>query len=341
MFRCRLVAALLLPVIWSPVTQATNSQAELQGVLNDLLAWWPGEYDSLPQVELERAYGEPPDGEHDRQYRVFARVDVPHIGENVIYGEVHTGGRDGPLIKGQQVLYILSIDEENQVVRISGRRIKDGAQYERAYLYPEKLKSIALDPNYGGNCDFRFHRYGMQLRGWLANTGAPAVARTCTMTSKTSGQTMTWDADWAITPDEIWIFDNGYLLDPAQPEKPGRLFAGREDLTFERLYKARIFLCSVGEPDGDPRVKDAPVLDRGGELALTAKKNDGATGGLRARLLRMPLAVGSPAVLEEFLTLAIFDGADSPPLADTRVPVAADAISLEHGNQRIACRLKK
>ncbi|MEZ5514442.1 MAG: hypothetical protein R3F58_11290 [Steroidobacteraceae bacterium] len=340
MFHSRLVAALLLPVLWSPVATATNSQAELQGVLNDLLAWWPGEYDSLPQVELERAYGEPPDGEHDRQYRVFARVDVPHIGEHVIYGEVHTGGRDGPLIKGQQVLYILTIDAEHQVVSVSGRRIKDGAQYERAYLHPEKLKTIALDPNYGGNCDFRFQRYGMQLRGWLANTGAPAVARTCTMTSKTSGQTMTWDADWAITPEEIWIFDNGYLLDPAQPDKPGRLFAGREDLTYERLYKARTFLCSVGAP-GKPRVKDAPVLDRGGELALAAVTNHGGTDGRRARLLRMPMAVGSPAVLADFLTLTIFDEADGPPVAEARAPVAANAISLEHGNDVIACRLNQ
>ena len=151
------------------------------------------------------------------QYRVFVSVKVPHIAENVIYGEVHTGGKNGPIIKGQQVLYIISIDETHQAVNVSGRRIKDGADYEQVWLHPEKLKTIALDSNYGGNCDFRFRRYGRELRGWLANVGQGGT--TCTMVSKTSGQTMTWDADWAITPDEIWVFDNGYLKDPAHPER--------------------------------------------------------------------------------------------------------------------------
>ena len=324
-------------VVLSPGdAHATNSAAELQSVLADLKAWWPGEYDTLPQVELERAYGAPPDGEHDRQYRVFARVDVPHIGKDVIYGEVRTGGRDGPLIKGQQVLYILTIDEAHQVVNVSGRRIKDGDQYERAYLHPEKLKTIALDPAYGGNCDFRFQRYGIQLRGWLANRDAPADSRTCTMTSKTSGQTMTWDADWAIAPEEIWVFDNGYMKDPAEPDKLGRLFAGREDRTYERLYKARNFLCRTAS-NGEGRGAGVTVHDRGGELPLPPN----ATGALKARLLRMPQAVGAPAVLEDTLTLATFSAAESKPVAEVRAPVSAETISLKYSGGRIDCRVSR
>ena len=137
-----------LQFAFTPAAHATNSKPELQAVLSDLMAWWPGEYDTLPQVELERLFGEPPDGAHDRQYRVFARVAVPQFGENVIYGEVRTGGRDGPLIKGQQVLYIMTVDEAHQVVNVSGRRIKDGAQHERAYLFPDKLRTLELDPAY-------------------------------------------------------------------------------------------------------------------------------------------------------------------------------------------------
>lgn len=329
-----LLCVTLAVAVAAPVANATNSPPELQAVLRDLLAWWPGEYDTLPQVELERALGAPPDGEHDRQYRVFAKVDVPHIGPNVIYGEVRSGGNDGPLIKGQQVLYILSIDAAHQVVNVSGRRIKDGDQFERAYLHPETLKNIAVDPAYGGNCDFRFQRYATLLRGWLANRDAGVDSRTCTMLSKTSGQTMTWDADWAIAPEEIWVFDNGYMQDPAHPEKPGRLFAGREDRTYERMYKSRNFLCKVAPLTG-PAIKEATVLDRGGELVLSAR----GSGARKARLLRMPQAVGTPTVLEDTLQLATFAADGTAPLEQTRMPASARTIALDYDGGRIDCRL--
>ena len=299
------------------------------------MAWWPGEYDTFPQVELERLFGEPPDGGHDRQYRVFARVAVPQFGENVIYGEVRAGGRDGPLIKGQQVLYIMTIDEAHHVVNVSGRRIKDGAQHERAYLFPDKLKTLELDPAYGGNCDFRFQRYGAQVRGWLANRDADADSRSCTMISKNSGQTMTWEADWAITPDEIWIFDNGYIHDSTHPEKLGRLFAGREDRTYERLYKARTFSCNMSTRSNGDR-SFASILDRGGEIHLSATSG----AALTARLLRMPVLIGTPAALVDSLTLATFSEKSPSPITLARLPGNAEAIELKYDSGKIVCRVK-
>lgn len=323
---------LALAAALAPSASATNSKPELQAVMRDLLAWWPGEYDTLPQVELERQLGAPPDGEHDRQYRVFARVSVPQIGENVIYGEVRTGGKNGPLIKGQQVLYVVTLDEQHQAVNVSGRRIKDGASYEQAYLYPEKLKTIAIDPAYGGNCDFRFRRYGGQLRGWLANVGQGGTS--CTMVSKTSAQTMTWEADWAITPDEIWVFDNGYMKDPAHPEQQGRLFAGREDLVPERLYKARNFRCSV-QPAGSQAGVANPLVvhDRGGEIDLSAA---GITGGM-AQLLRLPQPAPAPAFLADVLTLSVFGADRSTPLARATAEAAAPGIALSWKQGKISC----
>lgn len=314
--------------------QATNSRPELESVLQDLLQWWPGEYDTFPQVALERQYGAPPDGEHDRQYREFARVDVPHLGANVIYGEVRTGGRDGPLIKGQQVMYLITIDEANQAVNVSGRRIQGGAEFERVHRNPAKLASVRLDENYGGNCDFRFRRYGPVLRGWLTEVGRNN--ETCTMTSRLSGQTMTWDADWMIGPQEIWIFDNGYLRDPEKPNERGRLFAGREDLTPERLYKMRDFRCRASGNAGPsgPTI----VHDRGGEFPVTL------AGGAKAlaRLTRMPLETGQPARLVDGLRLALYEKPDSPtPLASARADGSAPRVSLGHAGTTLACEVAR
>ncbi len=68
--------------------QTSSAQAapssELRQVLRDVSAWIPGNYDSMPQIAYERTNGAPPDGEHSHQYRVFARIDAPHLGEYVI-----------------------------------------------------------------------------------------------------------------------------------------------------------------------------------------------------------------------------------------------------------------
>ncbi len=324
----------LLGVAGSSSALATNSVAELESVLEDLLEWWPGEWDTLPQVMLERQYGAPPDGEHDRQYRQFTRVDVPHLGAHVIYGEVRTGGPDGPLIRGQQVMYLISVDAERQVVNVNGRRIKGGAEWERVQLDPEKLKRVELDPDYGGNCDFRFRRYGGILRGHLANTDEDNLV--CTMASRNSGQTMTWDADWAITPDEIWIFDNGYLLDPKKPNEPGRLFAGREDLTHERLYRINRFDCqSIDSAGVSTRI--AGVSDRGGEFSVA--RSGGAPAS--ATLLRMPVRRTEGSRLQDTLNLTVDPTGDSQPSATTMVDGDAERVSLDLAVGRVSCAVSR
>ncbi len=342
---CSSALALLLVAAGAPVAHATNSGPELQGVLRDLLTWWPGEYDTQPQVQLERSLGAPPDGEHDRQYREFTRVDVPHLGKNVIYGEVRSGGPDGALIKGQQVMYIITIDGARQVVNVTGRRIKGGPEFERVYRDPEKLKKVELDPAYGGNCDFRFRRYGPVLRGVLANSGGDN--RACTMVSRNSGQTMTWDADWMIGPDELWVFDNGYLVDPAKPTQPGRLFAGREDMTHERLYRIRRFTCrgeALGSVTGAAATSAATakvlgdhVSDRGGEFAVSLPTQP----QLRARLQRAPVSTGTPAVLEDSLSLEVLAADGTRVLAASREPGTARSIAVELQQTRLRCELPR
>ena len=148
----------------------------------------------------------------------------------MIYGQLHIGGKDQPIVPGTQVLYIVSIDEERGAVNVNGRRIKDPEQYAFAHQDPEKLKTISLDPDYGGNCDFRWRKHGDQIVGRLAQPDEDFIDGTCTMTSKKSGLTMTWDAEWVLNEDELWIYDNGYIEDQG-------LFQGREDRTHIRLTK--------------------------------------------------------------------------------------------------------
>ncbi|MBT5239085.1 MAG: hypothetical protein HOL61_00695 [Rhodospirillaceae bacterium] len=238
----RFILAIVLLAFVAPAS-ATNSKPELAKVLEDLMAWMPGEYTSIPQVYLERALGAPPDGEHEVFYRVFAEIDAPHLAEHVIYTQIRLDGDDGTVFPGQQVVFLTSIDEEKKSVSISGRRIKDGEKFTDAHLHPEMWPNIELDPNFGGNCTFNWRRHGQQLRGLLGEHGE------CTMVSKNSGQQMTWDAEWILNPEQLWIYDNGYFAD-------GELFAGREDRTHLRMSKAKRYECftSLRFEDGTTQV---------------------------------------------------------------------------------------
>ena len=241
---------------------ATNSKPELMKVLEDLLAWLPGEYSSMPQVFLERNLGAPPDGEHDLFYRVFAEIEAPHLAEHVIYTQIRLDSDDGPVFPGQQVVFLISVDEARGAVSISGRRIKDPQKYVDAHLRPEVWPELQPDPDFGGNCNFNWRRHGRQLRGLLGEFGE------CTIVSKNSGRWMTWDAEWILNPDELWIYDNGYLED-------GSLIVGRSDRTHLRLYKARRYECfaALRYKDGSNQVINPFFMhDRGDVFTITTEE---------------------------------------------------------------------
>ncbi len=300
---------------------ATNTRPELQAVMDDLLEWLPGEYSSAAQREVERLLGAPPDGEHHDWYRIFARVDVPHIGDDVIYGQLHIRDENQPIVPGTQVLYIITIDEERGAVNVSGRRVKDPQDYEFAHEDPEKLRTIAIDPQYGGNCDFRWRRHGAQIVGRLAQPDEAAIDGTCTMTSKRTGLTMTWDAEWVLNPDELWIYDNGYVADEG-------LFQGREDRTHIRLTRVREFQCQVRLADGEEEMNVA-LHDVGGEAAL-------GDSGLALQLLRAPRP-GTDGRLHEETVLSVVRQDGGELLASQRASGRPDRLTVRTSSARATC----
>ena len=118
------VVSVLGALVLSPLTlQAApgydQSRQDLEWVMEYLITWFPGVWDSTPQVWFERNIRMPEDeGEHEHWHRTFARIDAPQIGDVVFYGQINVGGRDGPIIGGSQVLYHAVIDDELGAVNI-------------------------------------------------------------------------------------------------------------------------------------------------------------------------------------------------------------------------------
>ena len=286
---------LALTLLTAPAA-ATNSKPELMKVLEDLLAWMPGEYTSIPQVFLERNLGAPPDGEHEEYYRVFAQIDAPHLAEHVIYTQIRIGGDDETIFPGQQVVFLISLDEDSHSVKISGRRIKDPENFIDAHLRPGIWSDIQPDPNFGGNCSFHWRRHGNQLRGLLGEHGE------CTMVSKNTGQQMTWDAEWILNPEELWIYDNGYLED-------GSLFVGRKDRTHLRMYKAKRYECftSFRFEDGTNQVINPYFMhDRGDVFTITT--NEPEPRDLHVEFLTSMWPSNSGRNFVDLMRLTLHDG---------------------------------
>lgn len=328
--RCASLATLLLTSMAAPPVHA-GSRAELQAMLRDLLAWWPGDYDTAPQVDFERRLGAPPDGEHDRQFRSFTRVAVPHLGDTVIYGEIHVGGRQGDIIPGQQVMYIIRVDESRHAIHVSGRRILEGPSFQLKDHTPEKLSTVKLDPDTGGNCDFLWRREGAHLVAHLADAGS--ANRSCTMISRKSGQKMTWDAEWILTPDSLSVFDNGYLHDKDNPTRAPRLFAGREDRAPEIMTKGRPFRCSARSGAGARLT--ATLFDHGDSATLGEAFGDLAS---QLQLLRSDFERADGIALESRLRLALLPLDSDEPMAQTLLTGDARRIRLTYKGIQATCQ---
>lgn len=293
--RLGLLAALMM---MAAVPAVARPDPELKGVLRDLMAWLPGEYSSLSQVFYESEIGPPPDGLHEELYRVFAKIDAPHLGDNVIYTQIRIGGKDGPIFEGQQVVFIITIDEQRRGVNVSGRRIKDQELHQDAHLHPEIWKSIQPDPDFGGNCHFLWRRHGKQLVARLADA---IQDDKCTMVSKRSGDQMTWDAEWILNEDALWIHDNGYLKD-------GSLFSGRADKSYLRMSKTRPYECfaSYRPKKGEPVVNNGFRMHDGGDVYTWTLK--GMKEPVHLELMRGMWPSESGRNYTELLRLEMFQG---------------------------------
>lgn len=264
------IAVVALVLSWAEsAAQAAPPLAELEAVRDDLVEWLQGQWETWPHVDVERRAAAGAEIERDHWYRVIARIDAPQLGEHVLYGELYLGGRDGRLIPGQQIVYVVTIDEARGVVNVHGSGIKNRDRYRGLHMKPALQGEVELHGQ-SNNCDFRWRRHGAGVHGLLADAGSeePALG-SCSYRSAQSGQRMRWDAEWVLTPDELWVFDNGYRDDV--------LWMGREDRTHNRAYRMRPVDCRA-TASGDSR--EVTVHDRGGSAAFA--------GDHRLTLLRGP-----------------------------------------------------
>jgi hypothetical protein len=309
----RAVLAALLFTLLAPAAAPAQagpgydpSRQELEAVLDDLKAWLPGGWDSFPQIWHERTVRAPVGGEHEHWYRTFALIDAPQVGAVVFYGQINLGGRDGPMMPRSQILYTAVIDEQRGVVNVNGQVLADTEKYEDLHRHPELWKQVRQKDPSVIKCDFIWRRSGAQIVGVLDGKNderRKAGPGTCSYVTDVGHQQFFADAEWVLSPDELWLYDTNRI--------EGLLFNGREDRTHVRLYRARSYACKLSDRAGERTVN---AYDRGHRSELVGK-----SGKFDVMLLRALYPDAAGKGMHDRLRLLLTEP------GSTRIVASADA----------------
>ena len=189
------------------VLMPARAQSPLEQDLAQIMAWWPGTYNNDSQVaEVEARMGEENftgevwrlDGSGMGGYlnltSHYLRLDAPEIGDDVLYVEEYRDGQPDETYR--QRVYTLSVDKEEQVIRVNLANFKDREKYIGAYQDISMLDGITADDiaPFPEICDLiveqRGNRYHMRMR-----TNACAFG----------GQAFSYEA--VITGEAFWFRD--------------------------------------------------------------------------------------------------------------------------------------
>jgi len=306
-----------------------HDRKELESILDDLIAWLPGEWDNFPQIYHARTVRMPAEGEHEPWYRTFARIDAPQIGEYVFYGQINLGGRDGPLLGRSQLLYTAEIDEQRQVVLVRGQSPANPEQFLNLQDHPQLWGRVRMmDPD-NIRCDFIWRRDGAQIVGVL---DGPIEERrkygpgTCSYISPQSGKEFFADAEWALSPELLWLYDINTL--------GGQQFIGRKDRTHVKLYRASAYKCEVTDADS---TRSVAAYDRGFVAPLSAGASSASQQPLQWMLLRARFAAADGFGLDEQLRLMLLPSGSMQPVAQTEAAPLAERIAIDAAGVRVSC----
>lgn len=329
--RLRLGAGVVAAVLGLTAMQAANAgprydftQPELEAIVQDLIAWLPGAWDSYPQIHMERRVRTPAEGEHDHWHRTFARIDAPQIGPIVFYGQINIGGRDGPLLPRTQILYTVEIDPVRNAVNMNGQGPLDPDEFVNLHERPELWKKVQMRDRAALNCDFLWRRDGVHLYAVLdgkTDDRRKHGPGTCNYNMAGTDVEFFADAEWVLSPDVLWDYDINTIA--------GRQFIGRADRTHIRLYRTRGYRCKVTDAAS---TRDWHAHNRGAKTAVrTAAGQD-----VQLMLLRAPMPSANAPGLADRLRLMLKPADQEKPT--TEVEAAADAANIELRADGVAAR---
>jgi len=232
----------------------TVMERELEYLMN----LWPGEYDNAEQLDFDSYYGrkEKEQGRHLRFHAFVERIDLPALGDYVIYTEAYIND-DPDQVFGQS---IYSFSPDDQTKRIRARR------YNFKEADPQRglgkkgmgfLKSLTRDDaRLNERCELIFERVGDEFVG-------KSVSIDCHKDMAQNG---------VVVHFEMRIKKDLFAFRlPKYDVETNSLLPEQHQTSWYMLEKARCFVCMIDFPreKGGRPVKTVhyiPIHDQGGKF---------------------------------------------------------------------------
>ena len=247
------------------LTQTTTAAEErsftlLERELEYLVAMWPGDYDNREQLAFDASVGKKDmdSGGHLRVHSQIRRVDVPALGDYVLYVEEYK--HNDPTSIFRQRLYVLSADEAEKAIRIKLMFFKDGKSVLGAHNDPAALTGLnSNDVSSLEGCDVFVRRDG----DWLAGRMKP---KACVFGEGDKRRYS--DYQLRVTAGQYWFRDR--ILDAATDAVMEQV----AEFGWHQLEQARWFSCMIDFPrkSGGPPVVTQHYIemhDQGGTFPFT------------------------------------------------------------------------
>ncbi len=254
-----LAAAMGLLLLAAPA--AAHTKADLNAQLKLMMEWWPGDYDNNEQIVRQSGGGlsTPTDKPFYRLHTVFKRVNMPELGDNVLYVEEWKNNNPADIARIR--LYSLSVDEKEEAILVKFMTPLDtkslaGAHKDVAKVEKLKKKDVRV---FSDACSVYMRWEGAQFRGGMKE-------KSCNVND---------NKEWfqyqvIVGPKHYWARDRRFTY--ADNTITYEMAPGSNYAWFEQS-KARWFSCDVlDSPDGDmtksKAYKTVELHDQGGEADI-------------------------------------------------------------------------
>jgi hypothetical protein len=321
-FHHRLMATCLAAML----VQTTGAADErkftlLERELEYLVAIWPGDYDNREQLAFDASVGKSDmgSGSHLRVHSQIRRVDMPTLGDYVLYVEEYK--HNDPASIFRQRLYVLSADEAEKAIRLKLMFLKDGKSVLGAHADPTRLTGMTSDAVSSlEGCDVFIRREGDWLRGSF---------KPMTCVFGVGDKRRYSDYQLRVTAGQYWFRDRILNAATDEPMEQGAEFS------WHQLEQARWFSCMIDFPrkSGGPPVVTHHYIkmhDQGGTFPFTHP--DG-----RDMVLTMRNTWSYGMQRETFVIVVQQGGESGPTLVYAWGNPGADRIGVNPGYLRVQC----
>jgi len=189
-----------------------------------MMSWFEGRFNNYAQtVEEKETKTEFP---HERIHSIFARVNLPNIGENVFYVQQYMDGDETKIYR--QRLYVFTPNRKEKAIELKIFAFPDEKAVLNAHLDKAKLNGLTLEKmDSPKGCEVFWRLKDNKFEGSMKPNA-------CRVVSKRSGKTLIITDDLFLTKDEIWINDQA-------KDDQGNYVFGNKANVHHKLKKVKIF----------------------------------------------------------------------------------------------------